>query len=62
MMPAWTFKRVDVARDVIWMGSTRMKKFRWSDWLAAAAIVVALGAFAGAEAGEDAPVVVADMR
>lgn len=26
-----------------------MKKFRWTDWLAAAALVLALGAFAGAE-------------
>lgn len=34
-----------------------MKKFRWSDWLTAVAIVMALGAFAGAEAGQDAPLV-----
>jgi hypothetical protein len=26
-----------------------MKNIRWTDWLAAAALVVALGAFAGAE-------------
>ncbi len=26
-----------------------MKKFRWTDWLAAAALFIALGAFAGAE-------------
>lgn len=39
-----------------------MKKFRWTDWLAAAAIVMALGAFAGAEAGQDATTVVADSR
>jgi len=28
-------------------------KFRWSDWLTALAVVMALGAFAAAEAGED---------
>jgi hypothetical protein len=33
-------------------------KFRWSDWLTALAVVMALGAFAAAEAGEDsAPLV-----
>jgi hypothetical protein len=26
-----------------------MKKFRWTDWLAAAALVMALGAFAAAD-------------
>lgn len=26
-----------------------MKKFRWTDWLAAAALVLAIGAFAGAD-------------
>jgi hypothetical protein len=44
------------------MGRKSMKKFRWTDWLAAAAIVMALGAFAGAEAGQDATTVVADSR
>ncbi|MEY4751768.1 MAG: hypothetical protein RIQ60_3982 [Pseudomonadota bacterium] len=31
-------------------------KFRWTDWLAAVAVVVALGAFAAAE-NSDEPVV-----
>ena len=35
-----------------------MKKFRLSDWLTAAAIVMALGAFAAAEASEDPSLVV----
>ena len=30
-------------------------KSRWSDWLAAVAVVMALSAFAGAEAVEEAP-------
>jgi hypothetical protein len=30
-------------------------KFRWSDWLAAVAVVMALSAFAAAEAVEDLP-------
>ncbi|MEY4752844.1 MAG: hypothetical protein RJA44_519 [Pseudomonadota bacterium] len=38
------------------VGSISMKKFRWTDWLAAVAIVMALGAFAGAEASQDAGV------
>lgn len=38
------------------LGSIRMKQFRWTDWLTAVAIVMALGAFAGAEASEDAGV------
>jgi hypothetical protein len=31
-------------------------KFRWSEWLTAAALVLAFSAFAGAEAAEQAPV------
>jgi hypothetical protein len=31
-------------------------KFRWSDWLTALAVVMALGAFAAAEAVEDTAV------
>lgn len=31
-----------------------MKKFRWSEWLTAIALVLAFSAFAGAE-GADAP-------
>jgi len=38
-----------------------MKKFRWTDWLAAAALVIALGAFAGAESPDQA-VVTAQLR
>ncbi len=38
-----------------------MKKFRWSDWAAAAALVIALGAFAGAESPEQG-VVTAQLR
>ncbi len=34
-------------------------KFRLSDWLAAVAVVVALGAFAAAETVEDAPTTLA---
>jgi hypothetical protein len=34
-------------------------KFRWSDWLAAVAVVVALGAFAAAENVDDAAVSIA---
>jgi hypothetical protein len=34
-------------------------KFRLSDWLAAVAVVVALGAFAAAETVEDAPTALA---
>lgn len=38
-----------------------MKKFRWTDWVAAAAVVLALGAFAGAENVDDR-VVVSQLR
>jgi hypothetical protein len=38
-----------------------MKKFRWTDWLAAAALVITLGAFAGAESPEQG-VVTAQLR
>jgi hypothetical protein len=38
-----------------------MKKFRWTDWAAAAALVFALSAFAGAE-NIDEPNVVAQLR
>jgi hypothetical protein len=31
-------------------------KFRWSEWLTAAALALAFSAFAGAEAAEQAPV------
>jgi hypothetical protein len=61
---AWMmrYRRAKPARlrgSCIWMGRNSMKKFQWSDWLVAAAIVMALGAYAGAEAGEEAPVVTA---
>jgi hypothetical protein len=36
-------------------------KFRWSDWLAAVAVVVALGAFAAAENSDDATTNVAAL-
>jgi hypothetical protein len=34
-------------------------KFRWTDWLAAVAVVVALGAFAAAETTDEAQVTIA---
>jgi hypothetical protein len=33
--------------------------FRWTDWLAAVAVVVALGAFAAAETSDEAPLTIA---
>jgi hypothetical protein len=62
MMRSLTATRTNRGTGVILMGRKSMKKFRWTDWLAAAAVVMALGAFAGAEAGQDAPILVADSR
>ena len=38
-----------------------MKKFRWTDWLAGVALVLALSAFAGAE-NVDGAVAMAQLR
>jgi ABC-type Co2+ transport system permease subunit len=39
----------------------KMKKFRWTDWAVAAALVFALSAFAGAETLDD-PQVASQLR
>jgi hypothetical protein len=45
---------IDAKRLLFTMG-VRIMKTRWFDWAAAVAVVLALGAWAGADVSEDVP-------